>query len=150
MALQRKKEHDTITLQAVLITVNGALTVNGSSVRLPLAPNGYTFVLDLTNAATDNADKLDVYVQTRIDDGSGAAWHDVVHFPQIAGDGTDALQYIEKLTMAATEAGYESTNDVLGVGTVRNIAGDEWRVRYVQIDGDTDATFTFSVTVCAM
>ncbi len=149
MALEAKKVGDTTTLLAVTTTVAGAIDTEGDSVRLPRAPNGMVFVLDVTAAATASADTLDVSVQTRIDDGVGATWHQVVHFTQVLGDG-GAKQYVEKMTFAATEAGYES-GSALGAGTVRNLAGDQWRVAWVQVDATTqNAAFTFSVTACPM
>ena len=68
MALQAKKDHDFVTLKA-----SGAVTAsaNSDAVRLPGMVNGFVFELDLTAAATDVHDLLDVYVQTKVD---GTNW----------------------------------------------------------------------------
>ncbi len=34
--------------------------------------------------------------------------------------------------------------------TVRHILGDEWRVKYVQVDASETAQFTFGVSACPM
>ncbi len=147
MALKAKTVHDVVVLQAPT-TSTGATSTTGSSVRMPLPPNGMVFVLDVTAAATDAADTLDVSVETRIDDGVGATWHSVVHFTQVLGNG-GVKQYVEKIPSAATEAGYES-GTALAAGTVRNLIGDEWRLAWVAAEADGPASFTFSVTGCPM
>ncbi|HDZ21931.1 hypothetical protein LCGC14_0714580 [marine sediment metagenome] len=148
MGTKSKQIRDTTTLQAATTTAAGAIDTTGSAVGMGIPLNGFVFVLDVTAAATDVGDLLDVSVETRIDDGVGATWHQVVHFTQVLGDG-GAKQFVEKITSARIEAGYES-GTALGAGLVRNLIGDEWRVAWVQVDADSDATFTFSVTACPM
>ena len=148
MGTTPKQIRDTTVLLAATTTAAGAIDTQGSAVGMGIPLNGFVFVLDVTAAATDVGDTLNVSVQTRIDDGSGATWHQVVHFTEVLGNG-GTKQFVEKITSAATEAGYES-GTALAAGTVRNLIGDEWRVAWVQVDADSNATFTFSVTACPM
>ena len=145
MALETKRDHDVITLLAETTTAAGAVNTSGASVRLAGMANAMVFVLDVTAAATDAADTLDVSVQTKLD---GTNWVDVVHFTQCLGNG-GALTYVAKICAGVAQAEFE-TGTALGAAAVRNLLGDEWRVGYVQADADSDGTFTFDVTAIPM
>ena len=145
MALNKKRDHDVITVLAETTSIAGALNVQCSSVRLPGMVNAMVFVLDVSAAATDAADTLDVSIQTVLD---GTNWIDVVHFTQVLGNG-GALTYVAKIVAGVAQAEFE-TGTALGAAAVRHLFGDEWRVNYVQADADADATFTFSVTAIPM
>lgn len=136
-----KAAHEVATLLASAARTVTAASY-GDAVRLPVAP-AYVFVLDVTNAATDNADTLDVSVQTKLD---GTNWTDVVHFTQVLGDGSDTLRYTAKIVPAAVAQTEFEIGTGLGAAAVRHLAGDEWRVKWVIVDADADGTFTFSVT----
>lgn len=142
MAVQLKRDHDVATLLAETTTANGAVNTNGSAERLPGMVNAVTFVLDVSAAATDAGDTLDVKVQTKLD---GTNWIDVVHFTQCVGDG-GAKRHVAKI-MADTAQAMFADGAALGAGNIRHLLGDEWRVNYVQVDAAADtASFTFSVT----
>lgn len=111
----------------------------GDPVRLPNHLVGLVFVCDLTAAATDAADTLDVYVQTRVQ----GFWVDVIHFTQMLGNG-GAKRYFSKLQAGLSVTEFENAT-ALGAGAARNIVGDEWRVKWALVDADADASFTFSV-----
>jgi hypothetical protein len=102
------------------------------------------FVLDVTAAATDAGDTLDVKVQVRLD---GTNWVDVASFTQVLGNG-GALRHIAKVNADIAQAMFANAD--LAAGSVRNLLGEVWRVSYTQVDADNDATFTFSVTACPM
>jgi hypothetical protein len=139
-----KKSHDVVTVASVT-TVAGALNVNTDSVTLPSSMAAVSFVLDVSAAATDAGDLLDVKVQTMID---GTNWVDVIHFTQVLGNGS-TKRFIAKITAETAETLFADA--VLAAGTtVRHLLGDEWRINYVQVDGDADATFTFTVKACPM
>ncbi len=142
--LQTKKVYDFVTLLASTTTAAGAVNTSGSAVRLPGMVNALVFTLDVSAAATDAVDTLDVKVQTKVD---GTNWIDVVHFTQVLGNG-GAVRHVAKVV--AQEAQAMFLNAALAVGTTRNLLGDDWRVAYVQVDGDSDASFTFSITACPM
>lgn len=114
----------------------------GDTVRLPDAPNGYAFQLDCTAAATESGDILAAFVQTTID---GTNWIDVVAFNTCLGNG-GAKRHIAKVSSESAQTAFE-VGTALSAGTVRNIIGDLWRVRFTITDASTDnASFTFSVT----
>lgn len=128
-----------VAAAAVVATGNS----QSSPVRLPVAP-AIGLECDLTAAAAAGGDTLDVFVQTRLD---GTNWVDVCHFTQALGNGA-AKRFFAKLTPAAiAEAMFENAS-ALAAGSVRNLAGDEWAVRWV-VAGATP-NFTFSVYAVPM
>lgn len=119
---------------------------NGSAVYLPDAPNGYAFILNVTAAATDVGDTLDVQVQTTLD--GGTTWTPIAAFTQCLGNG-GAKTHIAKVSSDGAVTMFENAA-TLSAGSIRNLCGDQYRVRWVIVDADADASFTFSVTACAM
>jgi hypothetical protein len=101
-----------------------------------------TFQLDVTAAATEAGDTLDVFIQTTID---GTNWIDVVHFTQVVGNG-GAKRHIAKIDNTQPQAMFEN-GTALAAGSVRNIAGTAWRARWAIVDATTvgNVSFTFSV-----
>ena len=145
MALQAKKDHDVVELLAETTTVAGAIALTyGDAVRLPGMVNGFAFVLDVTAAATDTVDTLNVKIQTKLD---GTNWVDVCSFTEVLGDG-GAMKHVAKIEVATAQAMFKDA--ALAAGSVRHLFGDEWRVGYAQVDADSDASFTFTVTACPM
>jgi len=138
-----KARHEVVTLAA-----SEARTETGntsSSVRLPNA-RGFAFALDVTAAATDASDTLDVFVQTKID---GTNWVDVLAFTQVTGNG-GTKRHIGTINPTNATTMFEN-GSALSAGSVRHITGDEWRVRWsIDDQASDDASFTFSVTVCPM
>lgn len=97
--------------------------------------------LDVTAAATDSGDTLDVYVQTTID---GTNWVDIYHFTQVLGNG-GAKRYFGKVLFDAALTEFENAAALAAAGG-RSILGDRYRVRWAITDASTDnASFTFSV-----
>ena len=138
-----KKSHDVVTL-ASITSVAGALNVNTDAVTLPSSMQAVSLVLDVSAAATDAGDLLDVKVQTMLD---GTNWVDVAYFTQVLGNG-GAKRFVAKLSASAAEAFFADA--ALTAGNIRNLLGDEWRVNYIQVDANSDATFTFTVKACPM
>lgn len=113
----------------------------GSAVKMPVA-EGYGFVLDVTAAATDVDDTLDVAIQTLVD---GTNWVTVVSFTQCLGNG-GTKRHIAKINASVAQAMFEGAA-ALAAGSVRNWIGDAWRARWVIVDpGAGAASFTFSVS----
>jgi len=133
-----------VVLLASTTTVAGAVTASGAAVHIPGVHGGMAFVLDVTAAATDAGDTLDVKVQCRLD---GTNWIDVASFTQVLGNG-GAKRHIAKVSADAAQAMFADT--ALAAGSVRNLLGEVWRVTYAQVDADSDGTFTFGVTACPM
>lgn len=142
--MENKKVHDVATVLAATTTAAGAVDTQGDAKRLPAVANGLIFILNVSAAATDAADTLDVKVQTKLD---GTNWYDVVSFTQCLGNG-GAKVHVAKIVADAAEAMFANAD--LAAGSIRNLFGDEWRVAYVQVDADTDASFTFTVTAIPM
>lgn len=126
-----------------ILLASGARTATGTGDAVLL--EGYeclVFQLDLTAAATESGDTLDVYVQTTID---GTNWLDAVHFTQVLGNG-GTKRYVSKLSASLALTEYE-VGTALGAAAVRHIFGAQWRVRWAITDASTtNASFTFSVT----
>lgn len=141
MALLVKDAHDFVTLLASSIVTTDT---SHTAVRLPGMVNGIVFTLDVTAAATAAGDLLDVYIQTKAD---GTNWLDVARFTQVLGNG-GAKRYVMKIAAATACTGFE-TGTALGANAVRDILGDDWRVRSDITLADTPS-FTFSVTACPM
>lgn len=132
---------------ATLLSVTtgaGALDTTGDAVAIPEWEVAIGVLLDVTAAATDAADTLDVTVQTLV----GSTWLDAHHFTQVLGNG-GTKQFFAKLNMTKNLTEY-SLGSALSAGSSRDLGGDAWRVRYVQVDADNDASFTFSVTTISM
>src|SRR3954462_5183744 len=91
-----KAAYDAVTLAS--ITSAGALTSTNTTAKyLQRPPNGFVFVLDVSAAATDVGDTLDIKVQTTLD---GTNFFDAVYFTQILGNG-GAKRYVGKITASA-------------------------------------------------
>ena len=133
-----------ITLLASAATAAGAVTETGSAVQVPGYPSAVLLMLDVTAASTDAADTLNVTVQTLID---GTNWVDVCAFTEVLGNG-GALRHVAKVTASAAVTMF--VNADLAAGNIRNILADQYRVKYAQADGDSNGSFTFSVTALAM
>jgi hypothetical protein len=99
------------------------------------------FQIDVTAAAAGSGDRLDVYVQTTID---GSLWFDVAHNTQHTGL-SGVKRYLSKISANLAEAEFQAAGTLAG-GAVRNILGNQYRVRWVVTDGG-GPSFTFSVKV---
>lgn len=145
MAVLKKQAGDATTVLASTTQAGAEASGVGAEVALQGMVNALVFILDVTAAVTDAADTLDVYVETKID---GTNWVDVVHFTQVLGNG-GAKRYIAKICASVAQTEFE-VGAALGAAAVRNLLGDRWRVRWVTVDADADASFTFLVTAIPM
>jgi hypothetical protein len=131
---------------ATVTTATGAIAlgVNGlAAYTPPLIFGAAEFDLNLTAAATDAADTLDVYVDTSMD--GGTTWINIVHFTQLLGNGG-----AKRETMAINPRGNVGTAPTvtaadLAAAGVRHLLGSQYRVRYAQVDANANAVFTFTV-----
>lgn len=106
---------------------------------------GLVAELDVTAAATDSGDKLDVALQTQLD---GTNWVDVIAFTQCLGNG-GAKRHIGKLASGAALTMFEAATG-LSAGSIRDLIGEKLRVKYIttnDADATIDTSFTFSVKV---
>ena len=149
MSLEARRDHEVIELFPSTsceagIKVPGAGV--GDSVRLGYQVNGFVFVLDVTAAETTAGDWLYVYVQTMLD---GVNWTDVARFNTAIGD-EGAVRRVAQIVSTFEQAEFE-VGTALAAGHVRDLFGDEWRVRWVVTKGcSPSAAFTFSVSAIPM
>jgi len=144
--LQGMKTKDTYDATTLLASDARTTTSTGeAAVRLAGMVRAFAFTLDVTADESTGLDTLDVFVQTKAD---GSNWTDVVHFPQHVGN-AGLKRYIEKVIAGPAFAGFE-VGTALAAGEVRDMLGDDWRVRFEINDDSGSASFTFSVTACPM
>lgn len=138
---------------ATTLVSSAARTVSGNSgvLAVPAQPgliNAGIFLLDVTAAATEAGDTLDVYIQSSID--GGTTWDDFVHFTQVIGTG-GARKHLAHWTrlVAPTTAMKAPQDAALAVGVQQGPIGPVWRVKWVVVDVVTggNASFTFSVSL---
>lgn len=135
-------------MRTITLKPSGAQTASttGSSLSLEESFNQAVFLLDVTAAATEVGDLLDVYVDFSFDN---TTWINAVHFTQVLGNG-GAKREIAKING-------EQLNDpdaVLAVaadaasGVTRNVGVMPYvRYRSAITDAGTDnASFTYSLT----
>ena len=150
MSLETRRDHEVIELLASAARAvpeqEWDASGNGASHRLGYQVNAFAFVLDVTAGETTGGDWLAVYVQTKLD---GVNWVDVCRFGTVQGDLCPARRIIKHNAQVAT-AEFEVGTE-LAAGAVRNLHGDEWRVRWYMEQGcSPSASFTFSVTAIPM
>jgi len=103
------------------------------------------FQLDVTAAATDVGDTLDVYIQHSLD---GTNYDDFIKFTQVLGNG-GAKTFLARWNSigAAPESELGAPQDAaMSAGVLQQPIGRTLRVKWVIVDAGTDdASFTFSV-----
>lgn len=124
---------------ATITTAGAVSSTNTTGVAIKPPPGGMILVCDLTAAATDVGDTLDVKVQTKI----AGLWVDVAYFTQMLGNG-GAKRFGAKL-MNQTAFALGDIAGALTAGNIRHLCGDEWRINYVTVDANANSAFTFSV-----
>lgn len=101
--------------------------------------------LDVTAAATDATDTLDVYIDTSFD--GGATFINIGHFTQVLGNG-GAKKFVMSFLaapVASSNLAVFSTDQTAG-NALQIGFGDRIRVRSVVVDASTqNASFTYSV-----
>ena len=132
-----------------LVLFPSAARGGGAAVLGTVVPNPgrlvYTWVLTLTNAATDATDTCDVYIDTLIGPLTGQ-WVNIVHFTQILGNGADAIvRYC--VTVPANMLTTDLATGDRAAGVSIGVVGSQFRGRYTIVDdaGGGACTFTFSL-----
>lgn len=129
-------------------TVAGALSVTSPTLLPQLQYFAAEFDLNVTAAATDVGDTLDVYVDTTMD--GAATWLNVVHFTQCLGNGGAKHETAVVNPTASVAVAPVNTAADGASGAVRNLLGSSFRVRYVQVDANANASFAFTVKMRAI
>lgn len=104
-----------------------------------------TVVLDVTAAATDVGDTLDVYIDTSFD--GGASFINIGHFTQVLGNG-GAKKYIMsfKSNPVTSSNSVDFTADQAASAALQIGFGDRIRARSVVVDAGTqNVSFTYSI-----
>lgn len=101
-------------------------------------------VLDLTAAATDVGDTLDVYLDTSFD--GGASFVNIGHFTQMLGNG-GAKKFIMSFKAAPIAASncVSFTADQAASAALQIGFGDRLRYRATTVDANANASFTYSL-----
>lgn len=124
-------------------TVVTATSTGSNPVAIYGIKSDVQFSVICTAAATAVGDTLDVFIQALIAGTPGAGtWADVVHFTQILGNG-GAKTFVAHINAGQAEAMFDNSA-ALAAGSIRNIIGDYWRIRYV-VASSSAPSFTFSV-----
>ncbi|MEK7992897.1 MAG: hypothetical protein AAB403_03735 [Planctomycetota bacterium] len=120
----------------------------GTGYKLQQAWKELLVQLDVTAAATEVGDTLDVYVDMAIDDGT--KWHNLIHFTQVVGNG-GAKTFIAciKNDNPGASAVFATTSDA-AAGATRQIGfGDRIRFRTVTVDATTTGNLSFTYSLKA-
>ena len=132
----------------VIVKASSAVTATGTgaAVVLPRGSAAYAFTLDVSAAATDVGDTLDVKIQTYLE---GYDWLDICTFTQVLGNG-GVKRYISKCAPVLATAAFE-VGTALTAGNIRNIVLDRVRAVWAVVDaGTANVSFTFSVSCWPM
>ena len=117
--------------------------VTGDAVKLQKVYQQATIVLNVTAAATEVDDTLDIYLDTSYD--GGTTWVNIAHFTQVLGNG-GAKEFAANIINKNPAAEIDVAADA-AAGTIRALAlGDRIRYRSVAVDaGGVAASFTFGL-----
>lgn len=147
---------DSYTLNSVPFVANKTLVA--SAARTASGNSGdlnnwswaryFVFTLDVTAAATDATDTLNVYIQRKLPNGD---YDDVVSFTQVLGNG-GAVTFVADVYGDPASSDERAPADAsLTAGSAKKVwPGETLRVKWVIVDsGDANQSFTFTVTVNA-
>lgn len=134
----------TLLASAARTVTAGATAAVPEAVAIALAKAKCAlYMLDVTAAATDVGDTLDVYIQSSID---GTTWDDFIHFTQVLGNGgAKKLIAAHNSTITPTTAMGPAVDGALAAGVKQGPVGSQFRIKYVIVDADANASFTFSI-----
>ena len=142
MATGQTRKEPIILMASATYATAGTATTKGFPI--PAGTEALLLVLDVTAAATDAADTLDVEIFTSI---GAAANKEICHFTQVLGNG-GALCHIAKIVIPVAESMYSYA--AITAGSIKNIVGDTISAKYTMVDADGDGSFTFSVSAVPM
>lgn len=136
------QQGETVTLKASSALGDTAGT-NGTAVYLGGERLVFTFLLDVTAAATDAADTLDVYIDWSLDDST---YINGGHFTQVLGNGGAVAYFMQFGPSGFGTADLDATADQAAGTVLPSLIGPYVRTRYVIVDGGAHGEeFTFSV-----
>ena len=126
---------------ANVTTAGGAINTVTTGVELGFIPNAVMFIIDVTAAATDVGDTLNITIETLI----GAKWHPIYQSSEYLGNGGTHIESSDRILAALAQTDDTTFGGALGANSKRDVMGVAYRVAYIQVDADGDASFTFTV-----
>lgn len=129
---------------ATVTTPGGSVTDILSATHLGIGGfHRFEAVLNVTAAATEVGDTLDVFVDCSPD--GGTTWINIVHFTQVLGNGGP----LTFLAISDDTTGMEeNVTSALAAGAVpRPLLGNAIRVRHTAVDANANANAVFAFTV---
>ena len=129
----------------VFLSTNTYVIYPGLGFKLQQSWKEMVVVLDVTAAATDAGDTLDVYIDTSFD--GGVSFVNIGHFTQVLGNG-GAKKFIMsfKANPITSSNCVAFTADQAAAAALQIGWGDRLRVRSVVVDASTqNVSFTYSV-----
>lgn len=122
----------------------------GSSISLPKNLKALLFLLKVTNADTDAGDTLNIYIQESLD--GGTTWNDRVSFTQVIGtDSASAIKAAINCEVAPeTELGAQADASLAAGSVLQGPVAPLIRPKWIIVDGDGDATFTFGIQLLSI
>ena len=136
-----------------VLLASAARTADGNQVLTPSQVQRIVagiFMLNVTAAATEVDDTLDVFLQASPDDGT--TWDDFVAFTQVLGNG-GAKKFLAhwNRNLVPTVPLQAPVDAGLAAGVRQGPVGDDWRLKWLIVDaGGAAASFTFAVTMDAI
>jgi len=138
---------EVITIFAATTTAGAVTATNGTAVPILGERRRYIFMLDVTAAATDAADTLDIYIDWSFDN---VTYTNGGHFTQVLGNGGAKRYYMVFDPSAPGTSVIDATSDAASAAVRPALFGAYVRGRYVIVDADADSAFTFTVTGYAL
>jgi len=134
-------------ITALTASTTETATANGAALGVVSGASALLFILDVTAAATDVDDTLDVTIESSWD--GGTTFFDVASFTQVLGNG-GAIRHGEKVQTQTAVAGFDLSTG-LAAGATRDCWGNVFRAVWTIVDpGAGAASFTFSVHLVQM
>ena len=120
--------------------VGDAAAAEGAVAFNEVGQHGALFMLDVTAAADDVDDTLNVTVEGSLD---GTNFFEILSFAEVLGNG-GAIQHYEPIQLGSNAAGFIGS-DSLAAGAQVAVLAAQYRVRWSIVDpAGADSCFTFS------
>ncbi len=107
------------------------------------------FLLNVTAAATEAGDTLDVFIQKNVGPEDTPVWHDFIHFTQVLGNG-GAKQHVAQVSTELITTSMGVVKDgALAVGCENGPISDRLRIKWNIVDVATLGNQSFNFAVYA-
>jgi hypothetical protein len=152
MSVISKRGVDLIQGESLTLFASAARGASAGTNGTPVEVQGerprYVVLLNITAAATEGTDTLDVYVDVLGPDA--ATWLNAIHFTQAIGTGGAKKFWAVLDPSNPGTAVVDVTTDAAASVVRPSLFGSQIRGRYVEVDaGGAASSFTFALTVYA-